>query len=71
MSLLRMMTTQLGNKHLPVPLEVVRSKSPCKKECKLGEDKQSCEVCHRTIKEIEEYGKEVKRRNEKATTGDS
>lgn len=40
------------------------TKSPCKKECKLGEDRHSCEVCHRTLKEIEEYGRNAKKVNE-------
>lgn len=39
-------------------------KSPCKQECKLGEDRQSCEVCHRTLKEIEEYGRNAKKATE-------
>ncbi len=36
--------------------DLVKSKSPCKKECKLGEDRKSCEVCLRTIEEITECG---------------
>lgn len=56
------MTTQKEHKHLPVQVEIVKSKK-CILKCYYDKELQCCGSCFRTLEEIKECGNKEKRGN--------